>query len=191
MIERSRIAPEPVRRFLTLLPAEIEQIPHCWTGSGQRDPVDSEGLAAAAGRPSFPITRLRRATIQSAVFGRWRRRIAEAAKPHLEWGERVRASVAGTTAAAQGITASVDTLGRWASGEVKTLVVLLTERNLYVLRANWKDAAKIEALESRYPIGSVQVRFDGERLYVGEHTLYPAALMRREAQRLVSASKPF
>lgn len=122
------------------------------------------------------------------MFGRWKRKVAEAARPHLEPGERVRFAVAGTTEAARGVLPTLETFGRWASGEVKTLVALVTDRNVYVLRAHWKDPRRLEAVEAKYPIGSVEARFDGEALHVGKHTLHPALFMRRDARAVVAAA---
>ena len=97
------------------------------------------------------------------------RRVTEKAQQLIEPDERVRGAVYGVTGPLSPNSQIVGFL--ILLGIVKTRVVVLTEKNIYVMQGTMWSTTGVKKVLSKYPLGTVDASSSGYRLTVGEHKL--------------------
>jgi hypothetical protein len=71
-------------------------------------------------------------------------------------------------------------------GVLKSRVVAVTDRNLYVFEGTKWTTTGVKGVIAKHPIGSVSVRYDKFRLFVGDRTIQVDLFYRGRAQDLAA-----
>ena len=116
------------------------------------------------------------------------RKVTEKARHHIEPDETIRNVMWGW----EGAPVSGQLRG-WLLllGVLKSRVVAVTDRNIYVFEGTRWTTTGVKGLIDKHPLGSVSVRYEGFRLFVGARTIQVDLFYRGRAQDIAALASGF
>ena len=109
-------------------------------------------------------------------------RVTEKAAQLIDPGERVVGAVYGVTGPLSPNSQIVGFL--ILLGIVKTRVVILTEKNVYVMQGTMWSTTGVKKVISKYPRGTVDASSSGYRLTVGEHRISTNLFLTKRSKEM-------